>query len=143
MTKQVIVLGAGWIIEIVISQKHIAKAQDSEAESRIDYLADILGLSKRDVISVVERMRQAEESASLCRHVITQLSPAWTTDWMSEAARKSCAPTALRRRTRPRRTSASCASCDAPRPTRWPAPGAASTHTVVSSQFGSTACKAL
>ncbi|MCQ4921420.1 hypothetical protein NE700_22365, partial [Phocaeicola vulgatus] len=28
------------------------------AESRIDYLADILGLSKRVVISVVERMRQ-------------------------------------------------------------------------------------
>ena len=42
----------------MISQKHIAKAQDSEAESRIDYLADILGLSKREVISVVERMRQ-------------------------------------------------------------------------------------
>ena len=42
----------------MISQKHIAKAQDSEAESRIDYLADILGLSKKDVISVVVRMRQ-------------------------------------------------------------------------------------
>lgn len=46
------------IIKSLISQKHIAKAQDSEAESRIDYLADILGLSKRDIISVVERMRQ-------------------------------------------------------------------------------------
>lgn len=46
------------IIKSLISQKHIAKAQDSEAESRVDYLADILGLSKRDVISVVERMRQ-------------------------------------------------------------------------------------
>ena len=46
------------IIKSLISQKHIAKAQDSEAESRIDYLADILGLSKREVISVVERMRQ-------------------------------------------------------------------------------------
>ena len=46
------------IIKSLISQKHIAKAQDSEAESRIDYLADILGLSKKDVISVVERMRQ-------------------------------------------------------------------------------------
>lgn len=42
----------------MITQKYIAKAQDSEAESRIDYLADILGLSKREVISVVERMRQ-------------------------------------------------------------------------------------
>lgn len=46
------------IIKSLISQKHIAKAQDSEAESRIDYLADILGLSKWEVISVVERMRQ-------------------------------------------------------------------------------------
>lgn len=46
------------IIKSLISQKHIVKAQDSEAESRIDYLADILGLSKKEVISVVERMRQ-------------------------------------------------------------------------------------
>ena len=46
------------IIKSLISQKHIAKAQNSEAESRVDYLADILGLSKGEVISVVERMRQ-------------------------------------------------------------------------------------
>lgn len=46
------------IIKSLITQKHIAKAQNSEAESRIDYLADILGLSKRDVISSVDRMRQ-------------------------------------------------------------------------------------
>ncbi len=46
------------IIKSLISQKYIAKVQDAEAESRIDYLADILGLSKREVISVVERMRQ-------------------------------------------------------------------------------------
>lgn len=46
------------IVKSLITQKYIAKAQDSEAESRIDYLADILGLSKREVISVVERMRQ-------------------------------------------------------------------------------------
>lgn len=46
------------VIKSLISQKHIAKAQNSDAESRIDYLADILGLSKREVISVVERMRQ-------------------------------------------------------------------------------------
>ncbi|MDE6159646.1 MAG: RecQ family ATP-dependent DNA helicase [Bacteroidaceae bacterium] len=46
------------IIKSLISQKHTAKNRDSEAESRIDYLADILGLSKKEVISVVERMRQ-------------------------------------------------------------------------------------
>lgn len=46
------------VIKSLISQKYVSKAQDAEAESRIDYLADILGLSKREVISVVERMRQ-------------------------------------------------------------------------------------
>ena len=46
------------VIKSLISQKYIAKAQDAEAESRVDYLADILGLSKREVISVVDRMRQ-------------------------------------------------------------------------------------
>ncbi len=46
------------IIKSLISKKYIVKAQGSEAESRIDYLADILGMSKREVISAVERMRQ-------------------------------------------------------------------------------------
>ncbi len=46
------------VITSLISQKYIAKAQDDGAESRIDYLADILGLTKKEVVSVVERMRQ-------------------------------------------------------------------------------------
>ncbi len=46
------------IIKSLISQKNIAKAQDAEAESRVDYLADILGLTKSEVVSSVERMRQ-------------------------------------------------------------------------------------
>lgn len=46
------------IIKSLISQKHIAKAQDAEAESSVDYLADILGLTKSEVVSAVERMRQ-------------------------------------------------------------------------------------
>lgn len=45
------------IIKSLISQKYIAKAQNAEAESRVDYLADILGINKRDVVSIVERMR--------------------------------------------------------------------------------------
>lgn len=46
------------IIKSLISKKNISKAQDAEAESRVDYLADILGLNKSEVVSVVERMRQ-------------------------------------------------------------------------------------
>ena len=47
------------IIKSLISQKYINKNQDAEtAESRIDYLADILGLEKYEVVSAVEKMRQ-------------------------------------------------------------------------------------
>ena len=46
------------IIKSLISQKHVAKAQDAEAESRVDYLADILGLTKNEVVSAVTRMKQ-------------------------------------------------------------------------------------
>ena len=46
------------IIKSLISQKHIAKAQDAEAESRVDYLADILGLTRSEVVSAVTRMKQ-------------------------------------------------------------------------------------
>ena len=46
------------IIKSLITQKAIASAQDDAAESRVDYLADILGLTKNEVVSAVERMRQ-------------------------------------------------------------------------------------
>lgn len=46
------------IIKSLISQKNVAKAQDAEAESRVDYLADILGLTRSDVVSAVTRMKQ-------------------------------------------------------------------------------------
>lgn len=76
--------------------------------------------------------------------VVTQLSPAWTTDWMSDAAKEKLrvygiapphvrpAPEVgiVRFMKRPVAAEVDCPKCG-------------STHTVVSSQFGSTACKAL
>lgn len=47
------------IIKSLISSKQIAGArQDGEADSRVDYLADILGLDKAAVIGAITRMRQ-------------------------------------------------------------------------------------
>ena len=46
------------IFKSLISKKYIAKAQDSDAESRVDYLADILGMTKREVVTMVQLMRQ-------------------------------------------------------------------------------------
>lgn len=49
------------IIKSLISNKQIAKAtqdDDSDAESRVDYLADILGMKKASVVNAVNLMRQ-------------------------------------------------------------------------------------
>lgn len=46
------------IIKSLISKKGVTEAQDADAESRVDYIADILGLTKKEVLSAVERMRQ-------------------------------------------------------------------------------------
>lgn len=47
------------IIKSLISERSRAKAGTAEAESRIDYLSDMLGIETRKVISIVERMRLA------------------------------------------------------------------------------------
>ncbi|MBR3712464.1 MAG: RecQ family ATP-dependent DNA helicase [Bacteroidales bacterium] len=46
------------IIKSLISSKYIAQAGNDDAESRVDYLADILGITKENVISAVQTMRQ-------------------------------------------------------------------------------------
>lgn len=51
-------LQAKRIIQSLISSRSIANAGNDLAESRVDYLADILGLEKREVIDCVNLMRQ-------------------------------------------------------------------------------------
>ena len=46
------------IIKSLISSRSIAKAGNDDGESRVDYLADILGMTKEEVISSVNLMRQ-------------------------------------------------------------------------------------
>lgn len=46
------------IIKSLISKKYRAKADNDDAESRVDYLADILGLEIQDVISCVNKLRE-------------------------------------------------------------------------------------
>lgn len=92
---------------------------------------------------IEDDVRATLESAGIAARVITQLSPAWTTDWMSEAAREKLRAYGIAppHQTKPdvsvvrfmRRPAADPVAC----------PQCGSTRTVVSSQFGSTACKAL
>lgn len=46
------------IVQMLISRRSIAKAGNDEAESRIDYISDILGIPKTDVIDTVQLLRQ-------------------------------------------------------------------------------------
>ena len=41
------------IIKSLISSRSIAQAGNDEAESRVDYLADILGIEKKEVITII------------------------------------------------------------------------------------------
>jgi ring-1,2-phenylacetyl-CoA epoxidase subunit PaaD len=83
--------------------------------------------------------------------VVTQLTPAWTTDWMTHAAREKLraygiAPPhgtdAARTETTPARGTVRF-SRHAARPDRVACPQCGSVNTTETSPFGSTACKAL
>ena len=50
-------LDARRIIKSLISERSRSRAGTAEAESRVDYLSDMLGIETRKVISIVERMR--------------------------------------------------------------------------------------
>lgn len=85
--------------------------------------------------------------------VVTQLSPAWTTDWMSDAAREKLraygiAPPQGRCASDAASHQASAHVLRFVRPAAQPGPEVpcphcGSRHTVETSHFGSTACKAL
>ena len=82
--------------------------------------------------------------------VITQLAPAWTTDWMTDAAREKLraygiAPPACHGTADPMESRESVLSFAMQRPpaTDVPCPRCGSGNTTETSHFGSTACKAM
>lgn len=98
---------------------------------------------------IEDDVRASLEQAGIEARVITQLAPAWTTDWMSDEAKEKLRAYGI---APPHRTCGSGASAGEVsvlkfvrrQPTAAVAcPQCGSTHTVVTSEFGSTACKAL
>ncbi len=105
-----------------------------------------MGQIEDDVREVLRRLR-------VPGRVVTQLAPAWTTDWMSDAAKDKLRAYGI---APPQgRCAGDAASAqDATNVLRFvrgaaqptpavPCPHCGSSHTVESSHFGSTACKAL
>jgi len=93
------------------------------------------GCPAMDTISMDIRMRMLVHGFKNVQ-IISQLSPAWTTDWMSEAGKQKLqaygiAAPQYKLSTKPDTEP------------EIPCPQCHSTHTQLISQFGSTACKAL
>jgi len=93
-------------------------------------------------------VKAALQSAGIAATVVTQLSPAWTTDWISEATREKLRTYGI---APPQGACASHGSGESvvhfmTRREEAPAiacPRCGSVHTVETSRFGSTACKSL
>ncbi|HGC5592474.1 TPA: 1,2-phenylacetyl-CoA epoxidase subunit PaaD, partial [Klebsiella pneumoniae] len=68
-------------------------------------------------------------------HIVLQLDPTWTTDWMSQDARERLRQYGI--------SPPQGHACHADMPAEVSCPRCGSTHTSLISEFGSTACKAL
>lgn len=89
------------------------------------------GCPAMDAISMDIRLKMIEEGYADVK-IISVLSPAWTTDWMTETGKKKLAAYGIAPPSHSKHPDAPvvCPQCQSP-------------HTKLLSQFGSTACKAL
>ena len=91
---------------------------------------------------IEDDVRASLEQAGIAARVLTQLAPAWTTDWMTDEAKEKLRQYGIAPpHTLPKGVSVVQFVKRKPEPVACSQCG--STHTVVTSQFGSTACKAL
>lgn len=94
---------------------------------------------------IEDDIRSALAQAGLAARVVTQLAPAWTTDWMTPAAREKLRAYGIAppngRAAHGSDKVITFARRAASQPV--PCPRCGSTHTTETSPFGSTACKAL
>ncbi len=96
---------------------------------------------------IEDDVRASLEQAGIEARVVTQLAPAWTTDWMSDEAKEKLRAYGI---APPHRTCGSGGGevsvvqfMRRPQAAEVACPQCGSTHTALTSQFGSTACKAL
>ncbi len=97
---------------------------------------------------IEDDVKAALAAAGLQATVLTQLAPAWTTDWMSEAAREKLraygiAPPHACASETPGSAHVVKFAARSSTPAVVPCPQCGSANTTETSHFGSTACKAL
>ena len=93
---------------------------------------------------IEDDVRAMLESAGIPARVVTRLAPAWTTDWMSDSGKEKLRAYGI---APPHQTPAGSSVVrfisQPDKAEAVPCPHCGSSNTVVSSHFGSTACKAL
>ena len=93
---------------------------------------------------IEDDVRIALASAGIVGKVVTQLSPAWTTDWITDHAKEKLRAYGI---APPHTTTSSEKTVHLMRPSsedeRVSCPQCGSNNTTIISQFGSTSCKAL
>lgn len=93
---------------------------------------------------IEDDVRSTLKSKGISARIVTQLAPAWTTDWMTEAGKEKLRAYGI---APPHQTPATSSVVHfMARPAKAvvvPCPQCGSSNTVESSHFGSTACKAL
>ena len=92
---------------------------------------------------IEDDVRASLEQAGIEARVITQLAPAWTTDWMSDEAKEKLRAYGIAPPHQTRKDVSVVKFMRRPAAEAVACPQCGSTHTVVTSEFGSTACKAL
>lgn len=112
---------------------------DGKGGLLISYTPTYTGCPAMDVMKM--NMRMALQQAGFTEIQFTQvLSPAWTTDWMSESGKQKLKAYGI---TPPQYKQAVCTPDSFQQEEAIPCPRCNSYHTRLVSQFGSTACKAL
>lgn len=108
-------------------------------EVRIVITPTYSGCPAIDVMRMQIRMALLQHGIDLV-HIITDLSPAWTTDWLSEAGKNKLRSYGI---APPLASQQVCTPDAFQRDEAVPCPRCNSYHTHMISRFGATACKAL
>lgn len=91
---------------------------------------------------IEDDVRASLQQAGIPARVVTQLAPAWTTDWISDEAKEKLRKYGIAPPHRTRQEVGVIKFMRRP-PEVVACPQCGSSHTVLTAQFGSTACKAL
>ncbi len=104
----------------------------NEEEIEITITPTYTGCPAMDAIAFDIKMKLLENGYKNIK-IKNVLSPAWTTDWMTETGKQKLLDYGIAPPNKKFRIAANGVAC----------PQCASTHTILLSEFGSTACKAL